>query len=393
MNAGASDDSLAPEWVADDVDVSHPWLEDGPDADTDPERNKHALVPKGTRFRVEAVFDVSGPTGLIVDDILAWAECSLPGLALGSDYNAVTLQQSGSQWKGVFQITTAPTEIGVLADFQWTWHVDISDEIPDATVSSSQHTVLVNKSAFTGGFAGYKPYDWVAWLSSAWAAGKTTDAAIGDAIGTKAVEDNQVGTVIPGVNFDYEFPVYPALPCETRKLLQYRYDPRDARWHRFGSCGDLSDWFVDLYRVQSIQPTRHGVEASGAYSFWGTSKSDRDSDFGPGFAKNGQWWNPDAEFMFPDNFVWVDHAFVEYGGKIYDPSAGQVFQGGWGAYFGWLHTDFAKVDMSPPYDWVTNPDRWTWTAKDDLDSGELQVVHFTDGVPDPSFHFFPPFVP
>jgi len=379
--------SVVAEWVADDLDVGGPaWLEDGPDDDLDPERNKHALVPRGTRFHVLATFNIEDASLLGPDPTLeAWATSNDPNFALGSEENPVALHEVAGKWEGVFQVENAPEAIGVLEDLTWTWHVR-SDQLPASSKTSSTHTILVNKQAFEGDFAGYVPYDWVAWLSVAWAAGWDQDADIVQNIGLSTTTS---ASVIPGVEFEYEFP-YPTPPdtgAITRDLLQYRQNSYVGRHLRYGACGTYAAFLTDLCRVQSIAVNTHwvvspllgaapGIDWEPAWYesylddniFYGSTNTDRDGDHGPGFR------NAFGDYLFRGKFVWPDHVFNEYQGQIYDASLNRTETMSWAEYFGHVMTDFATIE-----DYATTPhnvhfsSKWTWT--DDPADGSVPVAH------------------
>ena len=340
-DAASNDISVAPEWVGDDVDVASPaWLEDGQDDDSDPERNKHALVAKATQFKVKAVFKIEDDPGLAVT---AWATCTDENLALASEGEPVTLEKVGDKWQGTFQINTAPTTIGLLKDFTWTWHVKIGDQVTD-NQNTSTHTVFVCKEAFEGD----KPYDWVAWLSCAWASGAAapvTDATIVEAIGVKACDDDATGQVISGVDFNYSI----TAEDSTEELLQ----------DKEGNCHAFARFLQDLGRVQSIGITMDSIHSTwdfqekppNKYHLWGTDKSDRDGDKGPGFTftnPNGQ-----PEVAFEDEWIWKTHAFCSFGDRVYDPSTGRTFTGqdgnvpDWQEYFFDLMTRYVSLLAYP----------------------------------------------
>ncbi len=350
--AGNNDISVAPEWVGDNVDVTSPaWLDDGLDADSDPERNKHALIPKDTRFKGTAVFDIpdqtSNPTG-----ITAWAICSDSNLALASELSPVTLERINGKWQGTFQIATAPTSIGILEDFKWTWFISIDNEIFNI-VNNSTHTVFVCKEAFTG----YKPYDWVAWMSSAWvdaaSPDPTTDAQIVEAIGTKASDDDATEPIV-GVDFDYVVLTEQIAPGDlTKRLLQ----------DEEGNCFSFAYFMKDLCRVQNIVVGIHSVHSvldingqgnttpTGWYDLWATSESDRDGDNGPG-------WDGGTPTAFVGDWVLATHAYFVYGGRVYDPAMGKTFTAtdgdipDWQEYFLDLMTRYIDIPTNPtPQDW------------------------------------------
>jgi len=206
----------------------------------------------------------------------------------------------------------------------------------DYTVAESEHTVLVNKSAITG----YKPYDWVAWLSCKWAEGKTSDTDIFDAIGTKACDDDASEQVISGVNFNYEMSGVPDETCVD--LLEYR--PYGGGYSRYGNCHVLAGFLQELARVQNITVVRDSVDSAyaedknnplGTWHLWSTDKKDRDGNEGPGLTV--------GPYVFFDNeWVWISHAFVSYGNRVFDPATGNDGNNGWKDYFLSLMTRYIE---------------------------------------------------
>jgi len=365
-----------PEWIADDKDGG------AADDDLAPESKKHALVPKNTQFEVKATFSIGG-SYLLPGSVSAWAECSADSdFNLASETNPVQLSQDGDNWVGTFQVAAGADSIGV-EQIDWTWHIKADPATDDDVVGSSSHELLVWKEAISD----YTPYDWVAWLSCKWAEGKTTDAEIADAIGTKAKTDSEVGTVISGVDLDYELDG----TANVIDLLQYRLDDTRAgtgTYHRFGNCHAFSSLLQDMARVQSIDIVRDSVESTwafrenpvGYYHVWGTESEDRDDDSGPGYPvpRNGE-----LDWDFEGDWIWLSHGFCSYGSRIYDPATGQKYIGTWQEYFLSLMTRYVKIVVgAKPLPSTERPD--------DPDNDTVPVKHGENGVlVQPDYYYLP----
>ena len=211
------------------------------------------------------------------------------------------------------------------------------DQVGDNQQNTSTHTVFVCNKAFTGAFAGEKPYDWVAWLSCAWASGAATpvtDATIVVAIGSNACSDAATAQVISGVNLDYDGSVTSG--DSTVRLLR----------EKKGNCFAFARFLRDVGRVQSIAITQHSVHGPAnfgsahytplnEYDMWSTDEKDRDGDNGPGWS--GQYAN---------EWVFTVHAYCTYGTRVYDPSMGRTATGTWCDYFTSLMTRY--IDLATP---------------------------------------------
>jgi hypothetical protein len=222
--------SVGPEWVGDDVNPGQPiWLNVGPDEDNAPQRNKHALVAKNTLFHVNAAFKIENDSGLGAGDVKAWATCNNNNLTLGTEQNPVILQMEGGKWKGTFQITTAPTAIGVL-DFTWTWNVKIQNQVTYNN-NTSMHAVFVSKALPN---PIYKIYDWVARWAVQWApANPANDEAILDEFIKR--------TNLESTGFQYIY------PNDT-----HDYSLFGLLKNQRGSCGNWDALFGTLALVHNI---------------------------------------------------------------------------------------------------------------------------------------------
>jgi hypothetical protein len=319
-----NDISVAPEWVADDVDVDLPtWLKDHPpDADDQPERNKHALIPRNTKFRVKAVFSLEG-IDFRAGEVCAWASCENDDLALGTEETPVILQKVGDKWEGTFQIRKAPSTSGVLDGFTWSWHIKLRGQVACAS-STSTHTVFVS---WDDPPAAYKFYDWVAWWSCEWGSHSRAPGET-DAEARKKILENiydnlpNTGTTGPSQGLRYEYPS----PVEesVRSLLVTGE----------GRCGAWSDFLIDLgaihtagfakcgWSLRGDYPPESDVEREERAAAFMLAAGTKDVDGSNGIG---------GENPVPNRFAFQDHAFVAYGHPlpgdeeeyeffIYDPS-------------------------------------------------------------------------
>ena len=169
------------------------------------------------------------------------------------------------------------------------------------------------------------------------------------AIGVKACTDAATGQVISGIDLDYD--INPSTGDTTEKLLQ----------DKKGNCFAFARFTQDLLRVQSISVDLHAVRAEsldpqpnppptylGTWHLWATDKDDRDGQKGPGVGP-----------LYPNEWPMQTHAFVVYGGRVYDPSMGKDFTGqkanepDWLEYLQDLMTRYIKYIS--PYPSTLNP--------------------------------------
>jgi hypothetical protein len=300
---------------------------------------------KGTQFKVRAVFKIEGVT-LAAGEVKAWATCTDGNLALGSETNPVTLQEDSGKWKGDFQISTAPTAVGTLDDFTWTWFVKLKNANA-VTPDTSTHTVFVCKEKR----AGYKPFDWVAWWSCEWSASQTQPSDIINKIYDKLDETGSTG---PSVDLDYEFPQLHGSSVLT--LLQ----------DKEGGCGDWQYFFEALGNVHDIEITIHDVQLKPSdgtfYKDFRTYDTERDVD-GDAGDSNGK-------------FAFSDHSFCAYGNTIYDPSLYNKKTGTWEDYFKDLFEEYSK-------------DGTNWVLKANCDNQKVRIRHVVDDTTE-EYKLYPP---
>jgi hypothetical protein len=315
----------APGWVADDHRAAKrpDWLEDGPDTDRDPERNKHALFPRNTKFEVKAVFSIDGPE-LVAGYVKAQATCLDGRLNLASK----ALQKVGSNWEGTFEIATAPDKTGVLKDFQWSWNVLLKDGIT-WDKEKSTHTVFVCYEA-----PPEVPYDRVVSWACEWGkdypAQNEPDAdtrkKIVDAIWAKIATRSATGYKYWGPQTNENNPV------TTQFLLVNEH----------GKCGSWARFFRDLNGVHNIDvPDRRIIpdQAQGVRGF-----QVKNILLGPIRFPSPPAGHPNCKYArveidgspegipgqgmsTPIEKAFTDHRVNVYAGAIYDPSYGEKYEG------------------------------------------------------------------
>ena len=307
--------------AAGDNDIDGPeWLADGADADTNPDRQKHGLFARNAKFKVKAVFTIEDDSSFAAGDVKAWATCTAGNLALASESAPVVLVKAGAKWEGTFEITTAPATIGVLEDFTWTWHVKIKDQVT-CDNNKSTHTAFVCRQAIQN----EKPYDWVAGWSCRWSPGNPAndEAVLDEFIKRANLESTGMKYIFPNIHQDWSL-------SGLLKNLE-------------GSCSNWLYLFEALAKVQSVT-----VQQRAAHLFAAVQPP------WPSWAECFKTPAVKAINQPQQQWVFGDHWFAEFGGKVYDPTYATKHNGNWSAYMLTVAIDKWAIekDAINPAGWV-----------------------------------------